>query len=213
MTSRQLPGRARRRLLATVAGWVILGAATAGVAACSAANAETSIQSSADVAGGTTADASSAATTPAASTPAGSASAVTEPSTATAGTSTAGPSAAAASPAGATPTEAIAAGTSPASGYADGTYTATGSYSTPGGTESITVTLTLADGAVTAVEAEGGATRPPSSQFQDAFESGVAAVAVGVDIAELNLDAVAGSSLTPQGFNDAVEQIRADAQA
>ncbi len=87
------------------------------------------------------------------------------------------------------------------------------SYSTPGGTESITVTLTLADGVVTAVEAGGGATRPPSSQFQDAFESGVAAVVVGVDIADLDLDAVAGSSLTPQGFDDAVEQIHADARA
>jgi uncharacterized protein with FMN-binding domain len=98
-------------------------------------------------------------------------------------------------------------------GVTDGTYTATGAYESPAGPETVAVSLTLADGVVTAVEVTPEATNPTSKQFQTTFASGVADVVVGQPIEGLSVDAVSGSSLTPDGFNAAVAEILADAQA
>ncbi|WP_421741146.1 FMN-binding protein [Cellulomonas sp.] len=103
--------------------------------------------------------------------------------------------------------------TSAQSGLTDGTYSATGTYESPAGQETVAVSLTLADGVVTAVEVTPEATNPTSKQFQTTFASGVADVVVGQPIDGLSVDAVSGSSLTPEGFNDALAQIVADAQA
>lgn len=97
--------------------------------------------------------------------------------------------------------------------YQDGTYTATGTYTSPGGTEEVTITLTIADDVIADATAEGGATRPPSSQYQGEFVDNFAALIIGKDIADVSLDKVAGSSLTSGGFNAAVETIKTDAQA
>lgn len=97
--------------------------------------------------------------------------------------------------------------------YADGTYDAEGSYQSPGGTESVGVELTLEGDVVTAVtvtpQAEGG----NAVKFQEQFASGIADEVVGKDIDTLNVTRVAGSSLTSGGFNDALDQIKADAAA
>jgi hypothetical protein len=95
--------------------------------------------------------------------------------------------------------------------YADGTYTAKGSYATPEAIESITVTVTLVDDVITDVEVEGAPTRPESSTFQGMFIGGIADQVVGKDIDEISVSRVAGSSLTSGGFNGAIEQIRAEA--
>lgn len=100
-----------------------------------------------------------------------------------------------------------------ASTYQDGTYSATGTYTSPGGTEEVTITLTIADDVITAATAEGGATKPPSSQYQSEFVNNFAALIIGQDIDDVSLDKVAGSSLTSGGFNAAVETIKTDAQA
>lgn len=97
--------------------------------------------------------------------------------------------------------------------YADGTYAATGSYESPAGPETVGVSVTLADGVVTAVEVTPEATNPASQKFQNQFASGVADVVVGKPIEGLTVDAVSGSSLTPEGFNAALAEIVADAQA
>jgi len=97
--------------------------------------------------------------------------------------------------------------------YTDGTYTAEGSYSSPGGTESIEVELTLADGVVTDVTVTGEATDAQAKRYQTEFSDGIAAEAVGVAIDDLDVSRVAGSSLTSGGFNDAVDEIKADALA
>jgi uncharacterized protein with FMN-binding domain len=105
-------------------------------------------------------------------------------------------------------------GTDAASGdYAEGTYDASGSYSNPGGTSSVAVEMTLAAGGeVTDVtvtpEASG-----TSEQFQNQFAGGIAEEVVGTNIDELDVGKVAGSSLTAGGFNEALEQIKADAAA
>ncbi|MFL1432538.1 MULTISPECIES: FMN-binding protein [unclassified Nocardiopsis] len=97
--------------------------------------------------------------------------------------------------------------------YTDGTYTATGDYVAHGAPGSITVTLTLADNAVTDVVVEPGAESGASRQFQDRFAQGIAAVVVGVPLDEIEVDKVSGSSLTGDGFTDALARIRDDARA
>ncbi|GAA2914558.1 hypothetical protein GCM10017596_15650 [Microbacterium keratanolyticum] len=105
------------------------------------------------------------------------------------------------------------ASTDSASGsYKDGTYTAEGTYRTPEGMpETISVTLTLADGVVEGVEVTGDPQARETVQYQGQFIDGIAAVVTGVPIDELKVDRVAGSSLTSGGFNQAVEEIKAQA--
>ncbi|KQX08341.1 hypothetical protein ASC59_00880 [Leifsonia sp. Root1293] len=95
--------------------------------------------------------------------------------------------------------------------YTDGDYTATGEYSTPGGREDVTVTVTIADDIVTAVDVTGSATSGNSKQYQSAFISGISTEVVGKDIDSLDVSKVAGSSLTSGGFNAAIDTIRDDA--
>jgi len=97
--------------------------------------------------------------------------------------------------------------------YTDGEYTADGSYQTPESTETISVTLTLEAGVVTAVEVTGEPTRRESEQYQGEFIGGIEELVVGKSIDDIEVDRVAGSSLTSGGFNAAVEEIRADAAA
>lgn len=92
--------------------------------------------------------------------------------------------------------------------YADGTYTAEGSYQTPETVEQISVTLTLADGFVTDVEVTGDPQARETEQYQGQFIAGIADEVVGVAIDELNVSRVAGSSLTSGGFNAALEDIK-----
>lgn len=99
------------------------------------------------------------------------------------------------------------------SGYKDGSYTATGTYTSPGGSEHISVELTLANDVVTAVTVTPESTNPNGKKYQGEFAEGISAVVVGVDIDSLSVGKVAGSSLTSTGFNDAVSQIKSDAAA
>lgn len=97
--------------------------------------------------------------------------------------------------------------------YADGTYTAEGSYQTPETVEKISVTLTLADGVVTDVEVTGDPQAPETEQYQGQFIEGIADEVDGKALDDLNVSRVAGSSLTSGGFNDAVESIKEQAAA
>ncbi|MFB7251648.1 FMN-binding protein [Microbacterium sp. NPDC056234] len=97
--------------------------------------------------------------------------------------------------------------------YADGTYTAEGSYQTPETVETISVTLTLEGGTVTEVEVVGDPQAPETEQFQGQFIDGIDEEVVGVSIDEIDVDRVAGSSLTSGGFNTAVDDIKEQAAA
>lgn len=110
-----------------------------------------------------------------------------------------------------TPTEAPAAMTAVI--YKDGVYEATGEYTSPGGEESIDVTLTLKNDIVEDAEVESNATRPISKQMQASFIEGYKEMVVGKKISEINLGKVSKSSLAPKGFNDAVEKIKEEAKA
>ncbi|MFC8681648.1 FMN-binding protein [Microbacterium ureisolvens] len=95
--------------------------------------------------------------------------------------------------------------------YADGTYTAEGSYATPESVEQITVTVTLADDVITDVEVTGDPQKRESEQYQGQFIGGIADVVVGEDIDDIQVSRVAGSSLTSNGFNEAIESIKTEA--
>ena len=95
--------------------------------------------------------------------------------------------------------------------YTDGTYEASGSYQSPNGTESVDVTITLEGDIITAVEVVGNGDNPDSKRYQGEFIDGIADEVVGVDIDDISVDRVGGSSLTSGGFNAAVEEIKADA--
>lgn len=93
--------------------------------------------------------------------------------------------------------------------YTDGDYTATGWY---GGQPShIIVDVTLRDDRVVAVEVTPTATNETSLDLQEQFAAAVADEVVGRPIDEIELDYLAGSSGTTQGFNDALDAIRQDA--
>ncbi|WP_157580024.1 MULTISPECIES: FMN-binding protein [unclassified Plantibacter] len=96
--------------------------------------------------------------------------------------------------------------------YKDGSYTADGSYQSPNGTESITVTVTLAEDKVTAVDVVSHAESANSKRYQAEFISGIAGEVVGKDIDGLKVSKVAGSSLTSGGFNAAIDTIKTEAK-
>ncbi|MDQ0619480.1 FMN-binding protein [Arthrobacter globiformis] len=98
-----------------------------------------------------------------------------------------------------------------AAGYKDGTYSADGNYRSPNGTETVGVQLTLASGAVSAVEITEHPSNPNTRKFQGQFAGGIADQVVGKSLDEINVSKVAGSSLTSGGFNQAVEAIKAQA--
>jgi hypothetical protein len=117
----------------------------------------------------------------------------------------AGPTAAPTGSPSASPTPAP---TTASSTYADGNYSATGTYNSPGGKETIRVTLDLAndivaDLAVTSVHIDSTA-----ANYENAFEGGIQAIVVGKDIDSLNVGPVAGSSLTSIGFDRAIATIK-----
>ena len=134
--------------------------------------------------------------------------------TADAGAGAAAPGTAASTPtAGGSTISAPAAGgsASGASTYADGTYEATGGYTSPNGKEEIDVSLTLEGDVITAVTVTPEATNPNSVNYQTQFADGIASVVVGKDIDEIDVSRVAGSSLTSGGFNEAIETIKSEA--
>lgn len=97
--------------------------------------------------------------------------------------------------------------------YKNGTYTASGSYRTPESTETMQVTLTVAKDVVTDVSVSMNVRNGDSRSYVESFLGGYKAQVVGKKLNTLNLSRVSGSSLTPLGFNKALESIRAEAQA
>ena len=97
--------------------------------------------------------------------------------------------------------------------YKDGTYTATGSYMSPGGQDQLGVTLTLKGDIVTDATVTPAAGDNTSARYQSVFIAGYKQYVIGKDISTLKLTKVSGSSLTGAGFNDAVAKIEAQAKA
>ena len=73
------------------------------------------------------------------------------------------------------------------------------------------VQLTLSNGTVSAVEITQHPSNPNTRKFQGEFAGGIADQVVGKSLDEIKVSKVAGSSLTSGGFNQAVEEIKAQA--
>jgi uncharacterized protein with FMN-binding domain len=102
-------------------------------------------------------------------------------------------------------------GTTSTATYTDGEYTAEGDYTTPGGQESVTVTVMLQDNVVTSLEVEGSGGSPNTKRYQGEFIANIEGEVVGKNIDDLAVSKVAGSSLTSEGFNAAIETVKSDA--
>lgn len=97
--------------------------------------------------------------------------------------------------------------------YKDGTYEMVGNYVSPGGPETVGATVTLANDIITDTTIEVQATRPTSKEKQEDFAANYKPMVIGKNIDEVVLTKVSGSSLTPKGFNDALEKIKAEAKS
>lgn len=96
--------------------------------------------------------------------------------------------------------------------YEDGTYQETGAYTNPAGPETIGVTLTIKDDVVTGVGIRKDGINETTKKFQTLFVDGISALVVGKGLDEIGtFSSVNGSSLTPKGFQDALEAIKVEA--
>jgi uncharacterized protein with FMN-binding domain len=95
----------------------------------------------------------------------------------------------------------------------DGSYTETGHYQSPAGDSTVAVTVTLKSGTIAAVSVVPKTQDPTAQQYEKQFASGIGAVAIGKPITGLQVGAVSGSSLTSQGFEKALDEIRTKAAA
>lgn len=97
--------------------------------------------------------------------------------------------------------------------YKDGTYKSTGKYITPGGERQIDVKLTLSRGSITDITVTPTAEDATSQRFQGEFANNYKGMVIGKNIDEVVLTKVSGSSLTPKGFTNALEQIKLEAKS
>lgn len=96
--------------------------------------------------------------------------------------------------------------------YKDGNYTAKGGYYTPGGRGSIALNITIKSDIITDASIEMGAAGGVSIQYQDAFKSAYKDSVVSKNVNDVSLSRVAGASLTSDGFNTVLDQIKSDAK-
>ncbi len=99
----------------------------------------------------------------------------------------------------------------PVYAYRNGTYTANGNFNTPGGTETIGITLVISNDVITSTSATNGATNSTSIYYTNIFISNYKSLVVGKKLKGLSLSKVSSASLTPIGFNNAANAIRSQA--
>lgn len=105
-------------------------------------------------------------------------------------------------------------GSASSSSYKDGTYSATVIYSVPkGDTNSITASVTISGGEITAVTSDNSYTDHESGQYISRFESSLSSSATGQSLADYSPSRIGGASLTTSAFADVLDQIRQDAAA
>ena len=95
--------------------------------------------------------------------------------------------------------------------YRDGSFQANGTYQSPNGSENIIVVLEIENDIVTGVEVTINPNNPTTANYQGQFADGIDDIVVGQDIDTLDVTVVAGSSLTSNGFREALNAIKADA--
>jgi hypothetical protein len=98
--------------------------------------------------------------------------------------------------------------------YTDGNYSAIGTFTAPGVTNHLNVSLTISKDVITdsTVTIPNG-TDPTSKNYDNNFIANYKPYVTGKPLANLNLSKVSSASLTPNGFNNALTQIRSSAHS
>lgn len=99
-----------------------------------------------------------------------------------------------------------------ASSFKDGQYSADGTYRSPAGTENVHLTLTLKNNVITETQFTASSENPKSQMIMKVFTDNYQTQVIGKNINDVHLTKVSGSSLTPKGFNDALEKIKLEAK-
>jgi uncharacterized protein with FMN-binding domain len=99
------------------------------------------------------------------------------------------------------------------SNFKDGTFSASTNYETPGGLESMSVSLTIQNGTVTESTLQNKSNNHDSQQYQEEFASTYKSSVVGKKLSDLGSMLISGPSLTAEGFNEALQQIQSEARA
>ncbi len=98
--------------------------------------------------------------------------------------------------------------------YADGTYSASGTYTVPrGDVEPITVTLTLENDKIVSYTVNTEATNGTSAQYQERFDRAIDEAIEGTDLDEADVSRLGGASLTSDAYNNLLEAIRNEARS
>lgn len=97
--------------------------------------------------------------------------------------------------------------------YKNGEYTQSSGYLSPGGTEQIKVKLKIENNIIVDTAVEFKPTESESVTFQQIFARNYKQYVVGKNIDAVRLDKISGASLTPKGFNSALEKIKVQAKA
>jgi uncharacterized protein with FMN-binding domain len=100
----------------------------------------------------------------------------------------------------------------PQTKYRDGTYDADSSYQSPGGTEGISVKITIANNVVTDASVTARPSENEAKLYQDMFLKAYKGKVVGKAVNSIHLSRVSGSSLTSEGFNSALAKIQQQAK-
>ncbi|MDP4008455.1 MAG: hypothetical protein Q8P68_04670 [Candidatus Peregrinibacteria bacterium] len=97
--------------------------------------------------------------------------------------------------------------------YKNGTYSAEAGYLSPAGNESISVSLTLDNDIVTAVNLVPHASNETSIKFQSAVKNAAPALIIGKKLTDIGaFSKISTSSLTLMAFNQAISSIKASAK-
>jgi hypothetical protein len=98
--------------------------------------------------------------------------------------------------------------------YKDGSYSAVGTFTAPGVTNHLNVSITISkDAIIDATVTFPAGTDPTSKNWDNKFIANYKPFVIGKPLANLSLSKVASASLTPNGFNDALSQIRTTAHS
>jgi uncharacterized protein YcfL len=98
--------------------------------------------------------------------------------------------------------------------YKNGTYEGEGSYISPGGKEIVKVSMVVEDGMVKSMDLNVDTENKTSEKYKGLFKAGIDDLVMGKPLEEIEGFAqVNGSSLTPKGFQQAVEAIKSEAKA
>ncbi|GAB08386.1 hypothetical protein GOARA_011_00020 [Gordonia araii NBRC 100433] len=101
--------------------------------------------------------------------------------------------------------------TASAANYKNGSFSGTGTYTLPVGTSDLGVQMALANNVVRSASVTYSAL-PISREFQTRWWNASRGKIVGKNIDQIHVGKTAGSSLTPNGFNGALAQIKSQAR-